>query len=215
MNVGLNCEFQAVEVQRALQQMDPLIAPGPYGMSPIFYKSFWHIVGEDISATVLATLNGGIVLDSIYSTFTSLIPKIKNPKKVSDFRHFSLCNIFYELIAKVFVNRLKLVLPHVVSDSQTTFLFSCLITDNVLVAFETLHYLKRESQVKLSYMALKLNMSKAYDRIKWKFLEKIMRHLGFSGKIRTTIMSCIRSVSYVVLLNGESVRHIKPGRALQ
>ena len=144
-----------------------------------------------------------------------MIPKIKNPKNVSNFRHFSLCNVFYKLIAKVLVNRLKLVLSHVVSDSQTTFLFSRLITDNVLVAFETLHYLKRKSQGKLGYMALKLDMSKAYDRIKWKFLEKIMRHLGFSGKIRTTIMSCIRSVSYVVLLNRESVRHIKPGRALQ
>ena len=73
MNVNLNCEFQAVEVQWALQQMDPLRAPGPYGMSPIFYKSFWHIVGEDVSATVLATLNGGIVPDAINSTFTSLI----------------------------------------------------------------------------------------------------------------------------------------------
>ena len=66
---------------------------------------------------MLATLNGGIVPDAINSTFTSLIPKIKNPKKVSNFRHFSLCNIFYELIAKVLVNRLKFVLPYVVSDS--------------------------------------------------------------------------------------------------
>ena len=64
-------------------------------------------------------------------------------------------------------------------------------------------------------MALKLDMSKAYDRIKWKFLEKIMRHLGFSGEIRTTIMSCIRSISYVVLLNRELVGHIKPDRALR
>lgn len=169
--------------------MDPLTAPGPYGMSPIFYESFWHIVGEDVSATVLAMLNGGIVPNAINSTFTSLIPKIKNPKKVSDFRHFSLCNIFYELIAKVLVNRLKLVLPHMVSDSQTTFLFSRLITNNVLVAFETLHYLKCESQGKLSYMALKFNMSKTYDRIKWKFLEKIIRHLGFFGEIGP--LSCL------------------------
>ena len=70
MNVNLNREFQAVEVQRALQQMDPLTAPGPYGNTPIFYKSFWHIVGEFVSATVLATLNRGIVPDAINSTFT-------------------------------------------------------------------------------------------------------------------------------------------------
>ena len=71
----------------------------------------------------------------------------------------------YKLIAKVLVNRLKLILPYVVFDSQSAFLSGHLITDNVLVAFETLHYLKRKTQGKLGFMALKLDMSKVYDRV--------------------------------------------------
>ena len=122
-------------------------------------------MGGDITNAVLVALNLGIILESINTTFISLIPKIQNPRKVLDFRPISLCNVFYKLISKVLVNRLKLVFPYVVSDSQSAFLSGRLIIDNVLVAFETLHYLKGKTQGKLGFMALKLDMSKAYDRV--------------------------------------------------
>ena len=145
MNNNLNKPYTAEEVLKALHHMAPLTAPGPDGMSLIFYKSFWHIVGKDVIEVVLIALNSGTIPDSINSTFIALIPKIKDPLKVSDFRPISLCNVVYKLIAKVLVNRLKLILPYVVSDSQSAFLSGRLITDNVLVAFETLHFLKRKT----------------------------------------------------------------------
>ena len=98
-----------------------------------------------MTEVVLSALNSGTIPDSINSTFIALIPKIKDPRKVSDFRPISLCNVVYKLIAKVLVNHLKLILPYVVSDSQSAFLSGRLITDNVLVAFETLHFLKRKT----------------------------------------------------------------------
>ena len=183
----LEGDFQAYEVKEALNQMAPLTAPSPDGMSPIFYKSFWP---------------SGIVPDFINTTFITLIPKIKNPRKVSDFRPISLCNVFYTLLAKVVANRLKKFLANAVPDSQSAFLSGRLISDNILVAFETLHYLKRKTQGKMGYMALKLDMSKAYDRVEWKFLEVLMQHLGLGEKMRKIIMSCLRSVSYSILLNG-------------
>ena len=116
---------------------------------------------------VLKALNTGVVLESLNSTFIALIHKIKHPKKVSDFRPISLCNVVYKLISKVVVNRLKKILAKAILESQSAFLSRRLITDNVLVAFETLHYLKRKTQGKVRQMALKLDMSKAYDRVKW------------------------------------------------
>lgn len=97
--------------------MAPHTTSGLDGMPPIFYKFFWHVVGEDITIVVLRALNSGIVPESINTTFISLIPKIKSPKKVLDFRPVSLCNVVYKLIAKLVANRLKNFLANTIPDS--------------------------------------------------------------------------------------------------
>ena len=214
-NVGVVGDFHADEVLQALKQMAPLTAQEPDGMSPTFYKSFWHIVGNDVTEVVLNALNSGIIPESINTTYIALIPKIKDPKKVAKFRPISLCNVIYKLIAKVIANRLKKFLIHKMPDSQSAFLSSRLISDNILVAFETLHYLKRKTTGNMGYMALKLDISKAYDHVEWEFLEKIMIHLGLEEKLICIIMSCLKLVSYSMLLNGLPVGRIKPSRGLR
>ena len=145
MSASLSRDYQAKEVLLALKQMALLTAPGPNGMSPIFYKTYWHIVGDDVISIVLNSLNLGNVHESLNSTFIALIPKVKNPKRVAEFRPIILCNVVYKLIAKMVVNRMKKILSHVIDDSQSAFLSGRLIVANVLVAFETLHYLKRKT----------------------------------------------------------------------
>ena len=86
-------------------------------------------------------------------------------------------------------------------DSQSAFLLGRLISDNILVVLETLHYLKRKTQGKMGFIALKLDMSEAYDRVEWGFLEAIMHHLGLGEKMRRIIMSCLQFVSYSILLD--------------
>ena len=130
-NPNMGGDFLAIEVQQAFSQMASLTTPGPDGMSLVFYKSFWHIVRKDVTAVVPQALNSGIVLESINTTFISLIPKIKNPKKVSDFRPISLCNMIYKLIVKVIANRLKFFLTKSIPDSQSAFLSRKLIIDNI------------------------------------------------------------------------------------
>ena len=211
----LGRDFQANEVRLAFDQMAPLTAPGPDGMSLIFYKSFWHIVGGDVMSVVLNALNSGVVPESLNSTFIDLIPKVKHPKRVADFRPISLCNVVYKLISMVLVNRFKKFLASAISESQSAFLSGRLISDNVLVAFETLHYLKRKTNGKVGQIALKLDMSKAYDRAKWEFLERAMRHLGLGERMVRIIMSCISLVSYSILLNGQPVSNIISSRGLR
>ena len=87
-----------------------------------------------------------------------------------------------------------------------------LIIDNILVAFETLHHLKNKRKGKEWLMALKLDISKAYDKVEWVFLEKLMEKLGFANRWISLINSCIRSVSFSILVNGEPHGHFTPNR---
>jgi hypothetical protein len=116
---------------------------------------------------------------SINETHFCLIPKVSSPSRVTDYRPISLCNVIYKLISKVLANRFKEVLPSIISPEQSAFIPGRLISDNIMVAFEALHTINSRIKGNEGFMALKLNMSKAYDRIEWNFLEAILRKLGF------------------------------------
>lgn len=107
MNGDLSMAYSEDEVKAALQQMNPTNAPGPDGMSPIFFQKYWHVVGELVTSAALDALNSSYFPASLNHTYITLIPKKKSHSKVCDYRPISLCNVVYKLIAKVISNRLK------------------------------------------------------------------------------------------------------------
>ena len=90
-----------------------------------------------------------------------------------------------------------------------------LISDNILVAFETFHYMRNHNKGKIGFMALKLDMSKAYDRVEWSFMEKVLVKMGFQDSWVKLMMVCITMASYLVLINGDPHGHITPSRGLR
>ena len=89
-----------------------------------------------------------------------------------------------------------------------------LISNNIHVAFETLHSMKNHKTGKTGYMALKLDMSKAYGRVEWSFLEEIIRRLGFKERWINLMMLCVKIVSYSILVNREPIGLIQPSRGI-
>ena len=133
---------------------------------------------------------------------------------MADFRPISLCNVVYKLISKTIANRFKAPLSHIISENQSAFTSDKLITDNVLVAFELMHFLNHKNASKGGYMAAKLDMNKAFDRIEWCFIQAVMERLGFSSKWVNLVLRCITSESYSVLINGAAYGDITPTQDL-
>lgn len=153
------------EVFQAFKSMHPGKSPGPDGFLAMFYLKFWDLIGPEVSDLVLHFLNHGGMPERLNETHVVLIPKVKKPKEMKDLRPISLCIISYKLISKVLANRLKLILLDIVEDNQSAFILGRLITDNVLLASEVFHFMKTSSARKRGFMVLKLDMSKAYDRV--------------------------------------------------
>jgi hypothetical protein len=215
MNGDLLRYYSDEEIKYALDSMGGLKAPGPDGMPTLFYKKYWGIVGEDVVREVKYLLDGGEMPNSWNDIVVVLIPKVAHPDKLKDWRPIGFCNVVYKIASKVLANRLKLVLPDIISLNQSAFVPRRLITDNVLLAYELTHYLQNKRIRIDSYAALKLDMSKAYDCVEWEFLRKMMCKLGFHQSWVEVIMKFISSVSYRVKLNGELTEEILPQRGLR
>ena len=195
--------------------MFPTKALGPDGFPTHFYQRHWDICGEEVTRAVLSIVRGEESAECVNDTVLVLIPKVLNPTHLAQFRPISLCNVIYKIASKVVANRLKQILPDIISHEQSAFVPGRLITDNIICAYECLHFMKRNKSKSNSYCALKLDMMKAYDRLEWDYLQAMMEKLGFAQPWVDTVMSMVRSVSFSVMFNGEKLEQFIPSRGIR
>ncbi|CAL1410909.1 unnamed protein product [Linum trigynum] len=215
MNEGLLKPFTREEIWAALKQMGPLKAPGVDGMPALFFQKNWEVIGDDVTRELQGYLEGGFFPEELNQTLITLIPKKKTPVSPADFRPISLCRVLYKILSKVLANRLKEILPEIIVANQSAFVPGRLITDNIIVAFECFHTMEQKKKGKSGWMAAKLDITKAYDRVDWSFLEAVMTKLGFNERWIHLIMECVTTVSFSLLVNGHKTEWFKPTRGLR
>ena len=170
---------------------------------------------DEVTNSTLNALNHGMDIQDLNHTFICLIPKVKRPSHVREFHLISLCNIIFKLITKTIANRMRHVLPYIVGPYQSAFVPGRLLTNNALITFEIFHFMRKKKTGKIGLASLMLDMAKAYDRVKYEFLEKVLRGMGFLEHWVTLIMRCVTSISLLAMLSGSPCDVFGPERGLR
>jgi hypothetical protein len=212
MNLSLEEEVSEPELKETLFSMSNGKIPGPDRVTVEFFKAFYDLLKEDLLLMIRESQKEGRVHGPLNTTFLCLIPKKQCPSSFEDYRPIACCNVVYKLITKIISRRLRPMLSEIIGEEKFGFLHNRQIHDVVAIAQEVLHSVKK---INLKDAILKLDLSKAYDRVNWTFLHLVLIQMGMSLKTINWIMGCIQSASFAILINGAPSNFFKASRGLR
>eukprot|EP00253_Pinus_taeda_P009736 PITA_09736 len=134
------------------------------------------IVKHDILEVVEESRKSRSVLRALNESFIALIPKQEKSMTPDRFRPIALCKVVYKIISKVIANRLKPLLPTLVSEEQTGYVEGRQILNNIIQSHEVVHYLETNKQ---AGMTIQLDIAKAYDKLSWSYIREVLKAYGF------------------------------------
>ncbi|RVW25786.1 Transposon TX1 uncharacterized 149 kDa protein [Vitis vinifera] len=194
----LESPFTEEEISKAIFQLDRDKAPGPDGFTIAVFQECWDVIKEDLVRVFAEFHRSGIINQSTNASFIVLIPKKSLSKRISDFRPISLITSLYKIIAKVLSGRLRGVLHETIHYTQGAFVQGRQILDAVLIANEIVDERRRSGE---EGVVFKIDFEKAYDHVKWDFLDHVLEKKGFSPRWRKWMSGCLSSVSFAILVN--------------
>jgi len=145
-NERLVAVFMEEEIRDAVWQCEGSKSPGPDGFNFSFIRKSWEFIKDDISAAMALFHRTGIIPKGCNASFIALIPKVRDPSKLEQYRPISLVGALYKIISKVLAGRLKKVLPAIIDESQSAFLKNRGILDSVLMANEVVEDLRKKRE---------------------------------------------------------------------
>ncbi|GKA39338.1 RNA-directed DNA polymerase, eukaryota [Tanacetum coccineum] len=200
------------EIRNAVWGCGENKSPGPDGFTFEFFRKFWSVVGPDFCTAVEWFFDHASFSIGCNSSFIALIPKSLDPKSVGDYRPISLIGSMYKVITKILATRLSVVISDLISDVQTAFLPNRQILDGPFIINELLarcHHKKQRA------MVFKVDFAKAYDSIRWDYLEDVLHSFGFGSKWRSWIRGCLNSGMASILVNGSPTSEFQFHRGLK
>ncbi|XP_049399716.1 uncharacterized protein LOC125863741 [Solanum stenotomum] len=217
-NEGLTAMPNLEELKEVVLSMNPNSAAGPDGMNGYFFQKCWHIIKHDLLGVVHAFFCGQMIPKYFSHSCIVLLPKVKNPNKLSEFRPISLSNFTSKIISKLVSSRLSPILPSLVSLNQSGFVKGRSISENNMLAQEIIHQIKKPNIG--SNVIIKLDMAKAYDRVSWSYICLVLRRMGFDEVLIDMIWRIMANNWYSIIVNGkrhgffQSTRGLKQGDPL-
>ncbi|XP_061342057.1 uncharacterized protein LOC133288347 [Gastrolobium bilobum] len=210
----LSLDISLEEVKKAFFQMAPLKTPGPDGYPALFYHKNWELIKEQVFNSMKFYLSKPEQIKEINQTLFTLIPKVDRPCFMKQFRPIALCNTVYKGLSKILVNKIKSFIGELVSPNQVIFIPKRNIQDNIIIVQELIHSMHR-TQGKKSYFSIKIDLEKAYDKLRWSFVKTVLEELKLPGELIAAIMGCVTSPYIEVLWNGSRTQGFYPQRGLR
>ena len=173
-------------------------APGPDGFPAEFYQTFWDIIQSDLLEMFHDLHAGHLELFCLNFGEIILLPKVNGAERIQQYRPICLLNVSFKIFTKTATIRLNSVADHVVRPTQTAFMQGRNILDGVVILHETVHEMHRK---KLNGVILKIDFEKAYDKVKWSFLQQTLRMKGFSAEWRAMIHNFVSGGSVAIKVN--------------
>ena len=167
------------EIDRVVKLIPPDKAPGPDGFNGLFLKKCWPIIKESLYQLCEDFFHGNLDLESINTTFITLVPKIQNPMTVNDFRPISLLKCSIKLITKILAERLQALILDFIHANQYGFIRSRTIQDCLAWSFEYIHQCQQSHR---EIIILKLDFAKPFDTVEHSTMLDIMLHIGFPDR---------------------------------
>jgi hypothetical protein len=195
----LAAPFSKEEIDNIVQNLPLGKSPGPDGFNTDFMKKCWTVIAQDFYDLCDVFYENNLCIQSINGSYITLIPKIDNPSKVSDYRPISLLNSSIKVLTKLLANRLQKVILRLIHQNQYGFIRSRSIQDCLAWSFEYLHLCHK---YKRELIILKLDFEKAFDKVEHEVIIQVMKHMGFPIRWITWIKNIMGSGTSVVILNG-------------
>lgn len=202
------------EIKVAIYNIGAFKAPGEDGYPALFYQKNWELLGLSVSSFIISAWENPNMLQQVHNALLVLIPKLEHPEFINQFRPVALCNVIYKCFTNILVNRIKPFLDKIISPFQGSFVPGRNIQDNNIIAKEMFHSMGRMKGRK-KFVAIKIDLEKAYDRLNWNFIHHCLSSLGIDNHFISIIMSCISSSSFKVLWNGEKSEYFNPSRGIR
>ncbi|KAK2372487.1 hypothetical protein QL285_073613 [Trifolium repens] len=212
VNTTLVAPFSLLEIEEAVRDCDGSKCPGPDGFNLAFIKEFWDLMKHEVRIMFDQFSGNDCVPNCLSSYFLTLIPKIKSPQHLGDFRPISLLGCWYKILSKVLANRLASVIGSLIPKNQSAFLKGIQLVEGVVVVNEVIDYARKRGK---SCLILKVDFEKAYDSVEWEFLDYMLERFGFCQKWRNWMKACVCVGSLSVLVNGSPTEEVKIKRGLK
>ena len=200
-------------IQKVLFAMPNNKAPGTDGYPCGFFKTAWSVISQDFIVAVQSVFRFGFLPKGVNSTILALVPKKFDSMEMKDYHPIVCCNVLYKVVSIFLANRLKKLLPRIITKTQPAFIQGRLLMENMLLASELVKGYHKDAVS--SRCVMKIDIAKAFDSVQWEFVLKSLRVLGFPERFIHWIELCITSPSCSLQVIGDLAGYFQSSRGLR